>query len=43
MGQTNLYTTLYLGNAVDVSVIKVTQSCVCGGDVMNAVTREGVI
>jgi len=36
-------TTLYLGNAVDVSDMKVTQSWVCGEDIVSVVTRDGVI
>jgi hypothetical protein len=35
--------TFYLGIAVEVSVMKVTQSWVCGGDVVIAATRDGVI
>jgi hypothetical protein len=36
-------TTPYLGNAVEVSVMKVTQSWVWDGDIVSAVTRDGVI
>jgi len=36
-------TTLYLGNAVEVSVMKVTQSWVCGEDIVSVVTRDGII
>ena len=33
----------YLGNAVEVSVMKVTQSWVCGEDIVSVVTRDGVV
>jgi len=34
---------LYLGSAVEVSVMKVTQSWVCGEDMASAATLDGVV